>query len=339
MSLRVAMNNTALGKHGAGHGIIDQPVAHQFEDIDQQNECYIVGMWTFLVTEIMFFGALFLAYSVYRTLYPSTYLDCHRFLDINWGTLNTGILLFSSWSMVMAVVSNQHGKKWPMIFWLGVVIACSFAFLGIKAIEYKSKIDEGLWVGSFDYAKANREYLKHHGGHGAEGLKGGEHTEKAEATEAETPTLGTAIGMDGAVPGAGGLRDTGKLMEHEAKAVYPQYPSVRELAAGYRYTNPSYKGVAQNPSGPFTSYQGAPSLVETASKRAQLFFSIYFGMTGLHAIHIIIGIAMMGTIIGLRFFDHPSVTLDYMPLEMVGLYWHFVDIVWIFLFPLMYLIS
>ncbi|RYF45949.1 MAG: cytochrome c oxidase subunit 3 family protein, partial [Cytophagaceae bacterium] len=75
------------------------------------------------------------------------------------------------------------------------------------------------------------------------------------------------------------------------------------------------------------------------SKRAQLFFSIYFGMTGLHAIHIIIGILLMATLIILRFRDHPSVTLDYMPTEMIGLYWHFVDIVWIFLFPLMYLIS
>lgn len=331
MSLRAAIAGTAPSKNGAGHGIIDQPVAHQFEDIDQQNESYIVGMWTFLVTEIMFFGALFLAYSVYRTLYPSTYLDCHRFLDIKWGTLNTGVLLLSSWSMVMAVVANQHGKKWPMVLWLSFVIFLSFVFLGIKGIEYKSKIDEGLWVGNFDYALANREYMKHHGGHSAEGAE-------AEHEELTRPGL-TSVGTDGAVPGQGLRPQQGELLEHEAKHVYPQYPSVRELAAGFRYTNPSYEGVADLPSGRFTSYQGDPSLVETASRRAQLFFSIYFGMTGLHAIHIIIGIAMMGTIAGLRVFNHPSVTLDYMPLEMVGLYWHFVDIVWIFLFPLMYLIS
>jgi cytochrome c oxidase subunit 3 len=110
-SLRANIAATAPSKGGAHGGIIDQPVAHQFEDIDQQNECYIVGMWTFLVTEIMFFGALFLAYSIYRTLYPATYLDCHRFLDINLGTVNTGVLLFSSWSMVMAVVANQHGRS------------------------------------------------------------------------------------------------------------------------------------------------------------------------------------------------------------------------------------
>ncbi|MBC8135757.1 MAG: cytochrome c oxidase subunit 3 [Fibrella sp.] len=336
MSLRAAIAGTAPSKGGAHGGIIDQPVAHQFEDIDQQNECYMVGMWTFLVTEIMFFGALFLAYSVYRTLYPATYLDCHRFLDIKWGTINTGVLLFSSWSMVMAVVANQHGKKWPMIFWLSVVIACSLGFLGIKAIEYSSKIKEGLWVGNFDYAKANTEWIHHHEKHGSNDANRG-NNDAENVAEGHSPD--STAGIEAAIPGAQVNASPGKLFEHEAKLVYSYYPSVRELAAGYRYTNPTYSTVEKAETGPFTSYQGGPSFVETASKRAQLFFSIYFGMTGLHAIHIIIGILMMGTIIGLRFFDHPSVTLDYMPTEMVGLYWHFVDIVWIFLFPLMYLIS
>ncbi|MBC7807319.1 MAG: hypothetical protein H7145_14360, partial [Akkermansiaceae bacterium] len=297
MSLRAAIAGTAPPKGGGHGGIIDQPVAHQFEDIDQQNECYIVGMWTFLVTEIMFFGALFLAYSVYRTLYPATYLDCHRFLDINLGTLNTGVLLFSSWSMVMAVVANQHGRKWPMMIWLSVVIACSFAFLLIKAVEYKSKIDEGLWVGNFDYAKANTEWIHHHEKHGDESAKtGGSSVEGAT----EAPEHDSTAGIEAAIPGSNVTADPGKLFAHEAKLVFKEYPSVRELAAGYRYTNPTYSTVDKIESGPFTSYQGGPSFVETASKRAQLFFSIYFGMTGLHAIHIIIGIAMMATIIGLR---------------------------------------
>ena len=108
MSLRAAIANTAPGKHGAGHGIIDQPVAHQFEDIDQQNESYIVGMWTFLVTEIMFFGALFLAYSVYRTLYPSTYLRLPPLSGaFRLGTLNTGI------SAVFVVEHGDGGRVQP----------------------------------------------------------------------------------------------------------------------------------------------------------------------------------------------------------------------------------
>jgi len=318
MSLRAAIaGNTPSSSHG---GVIEQPVSHQFEDIDQQNECYIVGMWTFLVTEIMFFGAFFLAYSLYRTLYPATYLDCHRFLSIPLGATNTGVLLLSSWAMVMAVVSAQHGRKGGMIGWLVLVLLCSMGFLGIKAVEYSSKFREGLWVGDFNYAKANREWIKEEKGDEGEPF-------------AQTPLA--------AIPGAAPMTgaDTAKLYHHEAKRVFPYYPTVQELAADYRYTTPDTKELTKTEAGVYTSYTGPPSAVETASKRAQLFFSIYFGMTGLHALHIIIGMMMMLTIIGLRLKDHPSVTLDYMPTELVGLYWHFVDLVWIFLFPLMYLIS
>jgi len=196
------------------------------------------------------------------------------------------------------VNANQHKKKWSLINWLGVTILLSCVFLGIKGIEYTTKIHEGLYPGSFNYARANTMYLEHHDG------KAG----------------------------------------HEAKGIYPYFPSVQELATGYslnRITpeDPRAVGVEQTPAGPFTSYQGAPSDVEYWSKRAQLFFSIYFAMTGLHAVHIIIGILMMGTLILLALKNHPYITQDYMPTEMIGLYWHFVDIVWIFLFPLMYLIS
>lgn len=320
MSLRANIAGTApSSSHG---GMIDQPVSHQFEDIDQQNECYIVGMWTFLVTEIMFFGAFFLAYSLYRTLYPATYLDCHRFLDIKLGTLNTFVLLLSSWAMVMGVVAAQHGKKWPMILWISLVIFCSLGFLGIKSIEYTSKFREGLWVGDFNYAKANTEWI---------------HEEEEKGEKPEAFEMAPEPAIPGAGPQAGA--NVAKMYHHEAKRVFSYYPTVQELASGYRLTDPTYTGVAKTEAGEFSSYQGGPSLVETASRRAQLFFSIYFGMTGLHAIHIILGVLMMCTIIILRFRDHPSVTLDYMPTEMVGLYWHFVDIVWIFLFPLMYLIS
>jgi cytochrome c oxidase subunit 3 len=69
----------------------------------------------------------------------------------------------------------------------------------------------------------------------------------------------------------------------------------------------------------------------------ELFYSIYFAMTGLHAIHIIIGIIVIGALWVLVKIRHPIIT-DFVPTELVGLYWHFVDLVWIFLFPLFYLI-
>jgi Heme/copper-type cytochrome/quinol oxidase, subunit 3 len=304
MSLRAVTAAAASASRGGDHaggdhgGVMTPTLYHQFEDVEQQNESYLVGMWTCLVQEIMFFGALFLAYTVYRAAYPATYLDAHKFLSITWGTVNTLLLLTSSFTMVMAVNANQHRKTMSVAAWLSVTILLSLGFLGVKTIEYSNKFHEGLWVGNFNYAQANTMYLQHHGG-------------KAH---------------------------------HEAKDVYPYFPSVRELATGYSLNSvqpgaTSTPGVEMTPAGPFTSYQGPPGDVEYWSKRAKLFFSLYFAMTGLHAVHIIIGILMMSVLIGLAVRKHPYVTQDYMPTEMVGLYWHFVDIVWIFLFPLMYLIS
>ena len=75
---------------------VDEDLGIQYEDMEQQNESYIVGMWTFLVTEIMFFGALFLAYLTYRTLYPSVFMAAHHELDVRLGAINTVVLLTSS---------------------------------------------------------------------------------------------------------------------------------------------------------------------------------------------------------------------------------------------------
>jgi len=107
MSLRSLENAPAPSRPHTG---AVQRLSEQYEDIDQQNESYMVGMWSFLVTEIMFFGALFLAYSVYRVLYYQAYLDAHHFLQVFWGGMNTFILLSSSFSMVLAVNAAQQGK-------------------------------------------------------------------------------------------------------------------------------------------------------------------------------------------------------------------------------------
>jgi cytochrome c oxidase subunit 3 len=282
-----------------------QRLSHQFEDIDQQNESYVVGMWTFLVTEVMFFGALFLAYSVYRVLYFETYLDAHKFLSIPWGTANTLVLLTSSLTMALAVYAAQKGNRTGLVALLSVTVLLSFVFLGIKTIEYSSKIHEGLFPGaSFDYAKANRIFAEHHGGSGSHG--GGEHG-------GETPALAQA-GMAGEGTG-------------------PDVAFNSRPSTGFNeLTVPVDSSIAA------VEQSAEAAKQETRGRKAQLFFSIYFTMTGLHAVHIIIGIISMSLIAFLAIVRHPSVE-DYMPTEMVGLYWHFVDIVWIFLFPLMYLIS
>jgi cytochrome c oxidase subunit 3 len=306
----------AAGHH---HGAI-QTLSHQFEDIDQQNECYIVGMWTFLVTEIMFFGALFCAYSVYRVLYFSTYMDAHRFLDIKWGFINTLVLLTSSLMMALGVHAAQMGRRKILINWLFGVLVCSAIFLGIKGIEYKSKFDERLFPGpSFNFAYAKQEWAKHHGaGHGG----GGEAAGGGGHAAAGAPAAGGGHG--------GGIDDIeGYARNYNERAAYNARP---EVGFNTAIVDVNGSGIAQA----MTSPENLAARAQ--GNRAQLFFSLYFAMTGLHAIHIIIGMILMATLAYLAWKDHPSVR-DYMPTEMIGFYWHFVDIVWIFLFPLMYLIS
>ena len=219
----------ATAAHGHGHGSSDEVVFHQFEDYEQQTESYIVGMWAFLVTEVMFFGALFLVYTLYRWRYQADFFEGHHVLNVPLGAINTFVLLTSSFSMALAVHFAQLKRKREQLAALGFTLMCAFGFLVIKAFEWAEK------------------FRDHH-------------------------VMGPSFHWDG---------------------------------------------------------KGNPEHV-------QMFFSLYFGMTGLHAFHVIIGILVIGALMFMTVKDMPSVR-DYIPTEMIGLYWHFVDIVWIFLFPLYYL--
>ncbi len=253
-----------MSVEAASPTVAPQTVWHQFEDIEQQNESYVVGMWTFLVTEIMFFGALFLAYVLYRAAYPDVFYDAHKHLNVKMGAANTMILLTSSLTMALAVRCAQIGNKRWKINWMCVTILFAFGFLVIKYFEYTEKFEHHLFPGpTFKYSSH-----EHPG-------------EAAHAAPVEIGVLGE--GRKSLVP-------TGELGK------------------------------------------------DTRDK-AQMFFSLYFVMTGLHGIHVIVGIIIMGAMIFGFKINYPSPSLhDYIPTEMTGLYWHFVDIVWIFLFPLYYLI-
>ncbi len=203
--------------------------AHQFESPEQQYQASTLGMWLFLITEIMFFGGLFLVYAVYRSQYPEAFRLASHHLDIGLGAFNTAALLGSSFTMVMAVYAAQTSRKNLQVFYLLLTIVLGAVFLGVKGMEYAHKFHEHL------------------------------------------------------VPGP-----------------HFHFPE--------------------------------------ASREAQLFFSLYFAMTGMHAVHMIIGLGLLVYLVvrGARgAFNREYCT----PVEMIGLYWHFVDIVWIFLFPLLYLIG
>jgi cytochrome c oxidase subunit 3 len=216
---------------------------HHFENMEQQREAGTLGMWVFLVTEIMFFGALFLAYTLYRYKYPEAFAAASNHLDLRLGAINTVVLIFSSFTMAMAVYSTQIGKRRNSIICLLLTIVLGLTFLGIKAVEYHEKYRDSLIPGQL-------------------------------------------------IPGR------------------PFNPDLHELHL--------------------------PPGVPVGN--VEMFYWIYFAMTGLHALHMIIGIGLLTvlTIMAWRGRFSPEY---YAPVEISGLYWHFVDIIWIFLFPLLYLLG
>jgi len=204
---------------------------HHFENIEQQKDASTIGMWVFLVTEVMFFGGMFLAYFVYRQAYPAAFASASNKTNLYIGAANTTVLICSSLTMALAVHAAAMGKKNLIVLFLILTLLLGGTFLGVKAYEYHDK-----WV--------------HH----------------------EVP--GRNFDCEGC----------------------------------------------------------------TDAAHTPLFFALYFGMTGLHATHMIVG---AGIIIFLIMKARKGVfnAAYHTPVELFGLYWHFVDIIWIFLFPLLYLID
>jgi cytochrome c oxidase subunit 3 len=206
----------------------------QFQTMEQQRETASLGMWVFLVTEVLFFGGMFMTYTLNRSTYPDVFGEASRSIDLTLGAINTVVLIGSSLTMAMSVWASQVGKKQLVTIFLIATLILGSVFLGIKGVEYHQK------------------FVEHH------------------------------------IPGLG------------------------------------------------FSFEPGASIATNA--HAQLFFSLYFAMTGLHALHMIIGAGLLLWLIKQSM--RGRFTPEYnTPVELVGLYWHFVDIVWIFLFPLLYLID
>ena len=236
-----------LTTHDGSH----RSLQHHFENMEQQREAGTLGMWVFLVTEVMFFGALFLAYTIYRYQYPGAFATASNHLDIKLGAINTVVLIVSSFTMAMAVYSTQIGRQRSTIICLILTMVLGATFLGIKAVEYHDKYNDHLIPGRL--------------------------------------IPGRPFGPEVAKPG-----DTDPHKLH---------------------------------------------LVESATVRnVELFYWIYFAMTGMHALHMIIGLGIMFVLVIMAWRGRFSPEY-HAPVEISGLYWHFVDIIWIFLFPLLYLLG
>ncbi len=194
-------------------------------------EASMLGMWTFLITEVLFFGGMFTAYAIYRNMYPGAFASTSRYMDVVLGGSNTAVLICSSLTMALAVRAAQYGRRADIRKFIVLTMIFGTAFLVVKGFEYHNK-----WV----------EHL---------------------------------------VPGF-----------------------------GFQY-EPTYY-----------------------ARPAQILFFLYFAMTGMHAVHMIVGLGLL-TYLFVKAKEDIFTSEYYTPVEMIGLYWHFVDIVWIFLFPLLYLIG
>ena len=219
--------------HVQNHAASTPTLLMQFDDLQQQDDTTKLGMWTFLATEVMFFGGMFMAYILFRYEYYGGFATGSNQLWMYLGFFNTMVLLCSSLSMALAVDFAKLGNIRLSILNMVITMICGTIFLGVKAVEWTIDWQEGL-VPGFNWAPSP------------------EH-----------------------IPG---------------------------------------------------------DLV----RNVELFFVLYFAMTGLHALHMVIGIVAIGI---LATMIYRSKFADGTTVESLGLYWHFVDLVWVFLFPLLYLID
>lgn len=277
---------------------------HQFEDMKQQEESVAIGMWMFLVQEIMFFGGLFTVYLVFRSKFPMAFAAGSNHLDAFWGGLNTLVLIVSSLTMALTVFYAQKGNRNMQVILILLTMLFGTVFLGVKVVEYTDKYNHGL----VPVTGWNKK------------IKAGDHS-KNESFALPFETRAFASEAAGAEEHK--LNPRG---EFQIAAKDMDLPKMAETG-GY-LTEAERVGYYSN------------GQLDPAKFRDKvlIFFWIYFVMTGLHAVHMIIGLGLMTWLAWkawTRTFSHDY----YAPVEMSGLYWHFVDIVWIFLFPLLYLLG
>ncbi len=289
---------------------------HQFEDMKQQEESVSIGMWMFLVQEIMFFGGLFTVYLVFRSKFPMAFAAGSNHLDAFLGGLNTLVLIVSSLTMALTVYYAQKGNRNMQVILIVLTMFFGTVFLVVKGIEYTDKYNHGL----VPVSGLNRRVK-----------------EPAEPETASVLSLeSVAHAAEEHAPAAGG--------EHGAEHVYIN-PHGEFQWSDTSLVAHALQEEADNPNKTYLTrsekigyFSNGQIDANKFRDKVRIFFWIYFVMTGLHGLHMIVGLGLM-TWLGWKAFRGTFGPDYYMPVEMSGLYWHFVDIVWIFLFPLLYLLG
>jgi len=288
-------------------------LAPYFDTQSQQYESHKLGMWIFLVTEVLMFGGLFCAYAIYRAKHPEIFLFADTLLDKNLGALNTIVLLFSSFTMAWAVRAAMLGQRRLLVALLAMTLLCAFGFLGVKSIEYTDKWKHGIfWGETFDYEQV-RHYVASKYGDEAAGTAGhgaADHGADHAADAGEAGAAGTVAGEVGQ-----------EMAEAAAPATAPAGGA--EVMADLDQAAAVTVGHGHDP--------------KQIPRNLHIFFGIYFVMTGLHGIHVIAGMIVLTWLLR-RAIRGDFGSQNYTAVDLGGLYWHLVDLIWIFLFPLLYLI-
>jgi cytochrome c oxidase subunit 3 len=422
------MSESALPHSSLHHA--GSRVAHHFDSMDQQFNASKLGMWLFLATELLLFSGLFCLYAVYRGNHPEIFEYGHRYLDTNWGAINTIVLILSSFTMAMAVRCAQTNQRHQLILYLGLTFLLALDFMGIKTIEYTHKIRESLMWGTHFAAVSQSAPVAETSTTPAPGEPSA--TQPAPAAAPPPAALqpgnkdkgrplfrGTCASCHGpggqGMPGLGkDMRNSAFIAEREDMALVdflkvgrmPTDPSnstgklmpprggntalsdqdlmdivafvrqiqqtsgdgkKRESAAASLPSTSAKEGKStteQDPSPPAEevvieksfilpapegpqglakvqqAHSGSlahPRLDPRAPANVQTFFAIYFLLTGLHGLHVLIGMVVIGWLLVRAVYGEFG-SHYFTPVDLGGLYWHLVDVIWIFLFPLLYLI-
>ena len=293
--------------HGDGHAHGDGPhLAHHFDTYQQQFDAGKLGIWLFLLTEVLFFSGLFCAYTIYRGMHPEVFVYAHYFLNTNMGAINTCVLLISSLTAAWAVRNAQLAQRGLLILNIVITIACACTFMVVKFFEYQHKFNDGLLPGPRFHPTEQVWELDSFKHKHPEAAEYAEHLAKLgeERAKEKAPAVG-AIPLD--------KPETGKF----------EHPTEEQI-------EPLLKAGVIGPNAEDPTQISKP-------RNAHVFFSIYFFMTGLHGIHVIGGIIVWLWLLK-RAAKNEFGPKYFGPIDYAALYWHLVDLVWIYLFPLLYLI-
>lgn len=361
--------STANANHSQHSEDVHQPqLAHHFDTLEQQYSSAKLGMWAFLATEILMFGGLFCAYAVYRGTHPEVFLYAHHFLNTFWGAFNTVVLIASSLTMAWGVRAAQLGNKPLLVLMLLLTLVGGCSFMVVKYIEYSDKWEHVSHhdSSSFSLFAGSRNAFYTEEGEFTDPTAVGQAVQYGESKQHHDEHATSHTDQ------VGDLHDASeKTLEHQGKHATEQGHQIVDATVAktldfksvqtrpmptdhsdIRRPAPAPQGLSEA----FEHIGGIPAPYETLAAAGtghavvtwedlddrqqglvSQFFQIYFMMTGLHGLHVLIGMGLITWILirSLRGEFGPSY---YTPVDLVGLYWHLVDLIWIFLFPLLYLI-